>query len=356
MTDMPWSPSPADAAMPGWAAAKSLGAIAEHAATLPMDEAAVRALIRAAALQHGLAAAGREDSARFELLRAHVASRPACVFYDRARDAAEAFGDAEAATVTFEPMAALIEGIRIVDDIQDEEEACLAVEVGAERAVTLATGAMALALDLIAALPLRGARWRAAAASFGRGLRETAIGQELERTSERGFDGFWNVVDRKTAPLVATALETGALAAGAEPARAAELTQLAIPLGRLLQIGDDCHDALGAAASDWRAPHNNLLMAYSLSGPRGAELAALLRDASTLREAQLLLLRDGALAYAMHAYATTITELAKVIDALALPNPEPFLRTAEKSRLETESLLRRSGVAPDLAATLSGRR
>lgn len=352
---MSLSPSSADAATQGWAAAKSLGAIAEHAATLPMDEAAVRALIRAAALQHGLVAASREEPGRFEFLRARIASCPPCVFFDRARDAAEAFGDADAATPAFAPMAALIEGIRIIDDIQDEEEVCLAVEVGADRALLFASGAMALALDLIAALPLRGAKWRAAAASFGRGLRETAIGQELERTSGHGFAEFWDVVDRKTAPLVATALETGALAAGAEPDRAAELTQLAIPLGRLLQIGDDCHDALGPDASDWRAPHNNLLMAYSLAGPHASELETLLRSPETLREAQLLLLRDGALAYAMHAYATTISDLAQAIDALALPNPAPFLRMTEESRLDTESLLRRSGVAPHLAATLSRR-
>lgn len=316
--------SSADAALRGWAAAKSLGAIAEHAATLHMDEAAVRALIRAAALQHGLVAAWREESNRFDFLRARIASCPPCVFFDHARAAAEAFGDSDAATPTFPPMAALIEGLRIIDDIQDEEEVCVAVEVGADRALLLASGALALALDLIAALPLRGSRWRSAAASYGRGLRETAVGQELERASDRSFAGFWDVVDRKTAPLVATALETGALAAGAEPARAAELAQLAIPLGRLLQLGDDCHDAFGPDASDWRAP-------------------------------QSLLLRDGALAYAMHAYATTISDLAKAVDALALPNPAPFLRLTEQSRLDTESLLRRSGVAPHLAATLSGR-
>lgn len=352
---MPSSPSPADTALPGWAAAKDIGAIAEHAATLPMDEAAVRALLRAAARQHGLLDAAREESTRFAPLLARVASCPPSVFSDRARDAAEAFGDADAAMPTFEPMAALVEGICIVDDVQDEEAVCLAAEIGADRALKLAAGAFGLALDLIAALPLRGKSWRAAAAAFGRGLRETAIGQELEREAPAGFDAFWNVVDRKTTPLVATALETGALAAGADPARAAELATLARPLGRLLQIGDDCHDALGPGASDWRAPQRNLLMAYALSGPNGEELAALLRDPASLRDAQLLLLRDGALAYALHAHATTLAELAASIDSLALPNPEPFLRLVDKMKTDGETVLRRSGVEPRLAAALSGR-
>jgi hypothetical protein len=350
---MPSVPSPADAAAEGWATAKAIGAIAEEVAALPIDEASARKRLRDAARQQGLLAVMREEPARLAAIRARIASCPPCVFFDHARDAAAAFGDADAAVPTFEPMAALIEGIRIIDDIQDEEEVCLAVEVGPERALKLARGALALSLHMIAALPLRGVRWRAACASFGRGLRETAIGQELERTATGGFASFWNVVDRKTAPLVATALETGALAAGAEPARAAELARLAVPFGRLLQIGDDCHDSLGPDAADWRAPQNNLLMAYALSGPNAAELSALLAVPATLREAKVLLLRDGALAYALHAYVTTLGELAAALESLALPNPAPFVRMTEKMRADTESLLRRSGVEPELAASLA---
>lgn len=346
---MPSFPSPADAAGEGWAAAKAIGAIAEEVAALPIDEGSARKRLRDAARQQGLLAVMRDEPERLAAIRARIASCSPCAFFDHARDAAAAFGDADAAVPTFQPMAALIEGIRIIDDIQDEEEVCLAVEVGPERALKLAAGALALSLHLIAALPLRGVRWRAACASFGRGLRETAIGQELERTATGGFASFWNVVDRKTAPLVATALEMGALAAGT----GGELARLAVPFGRLLQIGDDCHDSLGPGAADWRAPQNNLLMAYALSGPNAAELSALLAAPATLRDAQVLLLRDGALAYALHAYVTTLGELAAALQSLALPNPAPFVRMTEKMRADTESLLRRSGVEPQLAASLS---
>jgi geranylgeranyl pyrophosphate synthase len=343
---MPPTPRPADPASEGWRAAKAIGAMAEHVAAMPIDENSARAMLRTAAQQMGLLAAIRQEPSQFASLRATIAARPACAFFDYARDAAASFGDADAATPTFEVMAALIQGIRIIDDIQDEEEVCLAAEVGTGRALTLASGALALALELIAALPLRGASWRAATAAHGRGLRETAHGQELEHAAT---SSSWELIDRKTAPLVATALEVGALAAGAEPAAASTLTKLAIPLGRLLQIGDDCHDALGPDGSDWRTPHKNLLIAYALSGPHGAELARL-----PLREAQVALLRDGALAYAMHAHVTTLATLTAALESLALPHPGPFARLAEQQRDEAESLLRRSGVDAELAASLSG--
>jgi hypothetical protein len=97
-----------------------------------------------------------------------------------------------------------------------------------------------------------------------------------------------------------------------------------------------------------------------LSGPSAAELTALSLSAlsanpSTLRDAQVLLLRDGALAYAMHAHVTTLADLTAAIESLALPNPAPFRRMTEKLRADTESVLRSSGVDAGLAASLSGR-
>jgi geranylgeranyl pyrophosphate synthase len=254
------------------------------------------------------------------------------------------------------PLNEVILGIKIIDDIQDEEERCLAADVGVGEALNVARAAIARGIALIAALPFSGDARRAALAAMGRGIRDTAIGQELERDTAAGFDSYWTMVDRKTIPLVATALELGALAAGAEPQRAAALTRLALPMGRLLQVGDDCHDALNEQATDWRAPHLNLLMLYTLLGPHGDELAALLprcADPSTLRAAQVLLLRDGALAYAMHAQTTTLRECASILDDLALPNPAPFLASIAHQREETESLLRQCGVDAEVAAALA---
>lgn len=315
-----------DSAHAGWLAAIDLALIAERAET-----------------RSDLRGIAREPWSR--------ATIPTSIFTDWARDAAEAFGEAEAAACTHAVLAAIIDAVRIIDDVQDEEPQCLATRVGVPRALSVAIAALEHALELTAALPVPETSWRAAASAVGRGIRETAIGQQLEATAE----SYWIRVDRKTPPLVATALELGALAAGAPPSRAAELTRLAIPLGRLLQIGDDCNDALGENASDWRAPHLNLLISYSLAGPRGEELRALVRR-DAIREAKVLLLEDGALAYAIHAQLVTIDALAAILRELELPHPEPFVRRIDEHRAETESLLLRSGVEETLAkrVTMSG--
>ncbi|HEX7828336.1 MAG TPA: polyprenyl synthetase family protein [Thermoanaerobaculia bacterium] len=288
------------------------------------------------------------------LMRERVLRRPPTVFFDYARDAASAFGNANAASAMHAPLAAAIEAIKIIDDIQDDEPQCLASEIGVDAALHVAMDALAWCLELTSELPLDDAAWRAAAVAIGRGLHETAAGQLLETTLDGGFDEFWSVVDHKTPPLVATALELGALAAGATPDQAAALTRLAIPFGRLLQIGDDCHDALGPDASDWRNPELNLLMRFSLAGPSGDALAVLLEDPSTLRDAQVLLLRDGALGYAIHAQIATLDALREIIDDLALPNPAPFEAMLEQHRADTDDLLRRSGVSPMLASHVAG--
>jgi geranylgeranyl pyrophosphate synthase len=369
----------------GWLAAGAIGCIAEGVAALPVAEAVARAILRAVGQAIGQIAVMQElnapdraelgercvawiariaaggpvqsplldiaaarTSPLFASMREKVARSSPTIFCDFARDAAEAYGAAEAATQTFATMAALIEGIKIVDDIQDQEPRCVAADVGDGRALNLALGALAMALELTAELPFSGQSWRAAAAAIGRCVRETAIGQDLETEATGDFAMFWEIVDRKTPPLVGAALEIGALAAGALPDQAKALTRLAVPFGRLLQIGDDCNDALGPEAADWKTPRLNLLMLYALSGPRGSELGALLErghDAEALRAAKLWILRDGALAYAIHAQLTTIAAASATIENL--------LQFLERRRAECEVLLSKSGVDADLAASVA---
>jgi hypothetical protein len=338
--------TPATPAQAGWRAAQSVGALAEMTAALPLPVERARAMVRAAAEGVARVCALQDHCTSavptlIDDMRTRVANAQTTVFDEWARDAAEAFGDAAAARATHETLAAIIDGIRIIDDIQDAEEVCLATRVGTGPALNVAMAAFAHALERVAALPFDEEAWRAAVITAGRGIRETAIGQELETQATASAESYWNVVDRKTPPLVATALELGALAAGASPQHAAALTRLAIPLGRVLQIGDDCIDALEATATDWRAPHLNLLMLYSLSGPHAAECNRLLRDAGTsegLRELQMFLLRDGALSYAMHARLALLDEIESIVASLALPHPAPFLRLVERQRTETNAL------------------
>lgn len=322
----------------GWLMARAAGRVAEMAAHRPDGKDALRAIVRELDGDAALAA------------RPHASA-----FLDWSRDAAEAFGNADAAAVTEPILSSLVEGIKIIDDIQDGEPRCLASELGVAAALNVALGAFARALDLAADLPWPDASWRAAVAAIASGIRDTAAGQQLEASADGTFETYWDIVDAKSPPLAATALQLGALAAGASVEQATALTRIAKPLARLLQVCDDCNDALGDHASDWRAPELNLLMLYSLSGPRGAELATLLsraNDSAQLREAQLWLLRDGALAYAVHVQVALFAELEAIIESLALRDPAPFRRWLQRQREASERLLRQSGVDEEVTAKM----
>ena len=187
-------PRPArDAAREGWIATKAAGALAEHAATLTAGRA--RSLLRAEA---GRLRDGAEPLL-MAALRERIANRPSSVFIDWSRDAAEALGDAEAALAIHPVLAAVIEGIKIIDDIQDGERRCLAAEVGIERALNVAFAAFGEALCRTAELPFDDRSWSAAAAAVGRGIRETALGQSWSRRrpARMKATGTWWITKRR---------------------------------------------------------------------------------------------------------------------------------------------------------------
>jgi hypothetical protein len=54
---------------------------------------------------------------------------------------------------------------------------------------------------------------------------------------------------------------------------------------------------------------------------RGGETVGDAANADSLHAAKRLLLRDGALAYAIHAQLATLAAVVEAVDALPLPNP-----------------------------------
>jgi geranylgeranyl diphosphate synthase type II len=68
---------------------------------------------------------------------------------------------------------------------------------------------------------------------------------EAERRADLTLHDLQAIHDRKTAALIAAALEVGALAGGAAPERLAPLREYGLALGRAFQIADDCLDVTG---------------------------------------------------------------------------------------------------------------
>jgi geranylgeranyl pyrophosphate synthase len=253
-------------------------------------------------------------------------------------------GTGEQAAPAIAILARLVATVRVLDDWQDGDPG-IHERIGGGRTANLAVGIAATALERAAELPLEGEAWQIAVRSIGRGLALTLRGQDLDLTAPLDEAGYWQVVDSKTPPLIETALTLGALLGGATVEQAGRLSALSGPLGRVLQIGDDIHDALDQPSSaDWRRPERNLLLLYACTslGERFRSLAA--ADPAAARA----LLVPGALAYAAHAVLATADEVERTVGRLRLAHPQALFEPVGRFRDWSAELLKQTGLAPVL--------
>lgn len=238
-----------------------------------------------------------------------------------------------------------------MDDLLDEDPDGLHHRVGTGTAANAA-----LAFQGLASHALEHAEWPeavagAAQASLGRCALETARGQNLDLSDAEGEESYWRAVRAKTPPLFGCALYLGALAGSAAPETAREIERLSLPLGDIVQIGDDLGDALARpAAADWSRRWGNLpiLYAHVADHPgraRFAELAMrVFDDSDALEEAQRLLVTSGAVSYCayrlLEAYKAGMGRIAE----LGLPNPAPLEELFHSLLQPLRGLLERVGI------------
>jgi geranylgeranyl diphosphate synthase type I len=157
--------------------------------------------------------------------------------------------------------------------------------------------------------------------------------------------------------MFATALAVGALLGGADEATIEGLSRLGTLMGKLIQIGDDMFDAMATPArTDWSRPRNNLaiLFALEVEHPGRERLLALIplvSDPASLKEAQDLLLRCGAISYCVYKFVETARAAQALIGSLELPNPQPAERLLALNVEPARRVLSRVGL--DLPADLT---
>ncbi len=259
-------------------------------------------------------------------------------------------GPSERALPPAAAILALMLGIRIVDDMLDEEPHGLYRQIGAGATANLALALQAAAVREASGADLAPAARTAMQRSLASAALATSYGQHLDTLSISAEADYWRTARAKTPPLFRCALELGALSGGASEPLAEAIGALGVELGLIIQVGDDMHDALARPAGpDWRRRGGNLALLYATVAPHAGrahflELCERVDDAAALAEAQALLWRSGAMAYCTHHLIEQHRAATRRLAALALADPAPLAGLLDAHAAPVIELLRQAGV------------
>jgi geranylgeranyl pyrophosphate synthase len=178
----------------------------------------------------------------------------------------------------------------------------------------------------------------------------TSLGQHLDSEGAQSESDYWRIVESKTPPLFAAALEIGALLGGAAMDVATDLGQLGSCLGRLVQVSDDLSDALATPARpDWSRPRFCLPILYGLTADHADrdELERLCRrvsDPGALAAAQKILLQSGAVSYCVFKLVETSDEIRRRVSEISLVDSGPIERLIEVNTQPVRRMLATVGL------------
>ena len=264
--------------------------------------------------------------------------------------ACEAVGSApEKALPAVASTVCLLNSIHLIDDLIDDDPDGLFRRLGHGTVANLAVAFQAAASEVLEGSELDATRMAAAHRSVARAGLGTAFGQNLDVTEPTGDleESYWRSAEAKTPPLFGTAFCLGALCGGADEALAAEIERLAVPIGRMIQAGDDMTDALADPPDpDWKTRWNNLVLLYATLADhpdrdRFLELAPRTEEAGVLREAQEILVRCGAVSYGCYHVIEGYRASRDMLSAVAVPHPEALERLLDQLILPARLLFER---------------
>lgn len=264
-------------------------------------------------------------------------------------------GEARQALPAMAAIASLLNGIHLIDDLIDEDPDGIHHQLGVGTTANIAGAFQAAAVQLIAKADLPEPALRAAQQSLAGATIDTAWGQHLDSRELGDRDAestYWQVTNAKTPPLFASAFLLGALCGGAKPERAEEIAQLAQPIGRVIQVGDDMTDALAMPAKpDWRSRWNNLVILFAQTAQHGErqrflELQKHIDQEDALVEAQRILVSSGAISFACYHVIEGYREACSMLRDMAVAEPAPLGELLESLIRPSRELFASQGIAP----------
>lgn len=220
--------------------------------------------------------------------------------------------------------------ILILDDLLDHDPHGIYHKIGEGGAANLASSFQSAGLQVILNEDLPAGAKIAAVNGLNEMMGVTALGQMRDVQGVDNEADYWDVVRKKSSPYCRAALYVGAVLGGASLETSEQTRDLGEIYGELLQIHDDLRDALKTPAGpDWLNWHPTLpiLFAQVVDHPDRERFIALretIAEPGSLREAQTILVRCGAISYCLDQLVTRYKKAKGLLAEIELVDSSRF--------------------------------
>jgi geranylgeranyl pyrophosphate synthase len=195
--------------------------------------------------------------------------------------------------------------IILVDDMLDADPRGMHNQFGAPKTSNMAVAFQSAGLEAITQSEAEPENKLAALHSLSEMMLTTAFGQHMDVRNPKDEEAYWQLVRTKSSPFFGAALHVGAVLGSAPTDTSEQIKLLGHIYGEMIQIHDDLNDTMAVPANpDWTLGRSPLpiLYAQTVEHPereRFLELRQAIPDPEALTEAQSILIRCGAVSYAV---------------------------------------------------------
>jgi geranylgeranyl pyrophosphate synthase len=210
------------------------------------------------------------------------------------------FGQAVPASAAF---ACMQISISLLDDMLDKDPRGEHHRLGEAQAANMASAFQALGAEALVASKSPQRAKLAMLYRINHMALSTAFGQYLDIQNPQDEEAYWRLVENKSGLYFEAAFSLGVLAGGATDEVVEKIKQFGQLYGQMIQIHDDINDAMAIPANpDWTQKRSSLpiLFACLVDHPARSRFLQLYQEVSepeTLKEAQDILIRCGAVSY-----------------------------------------------------------
>ena len=212
--------------------------------------------------------------------------------------------------------------IILIDDMLDEDPRGKHNNIGEAQAANLAMAYHAAGLQAIAESDADETVKLSAQASINSMMLKTGLGQMMDIQNPQSEESYWVMVQTKSSPFYSAALYVGALYGNANDELSNQIKLFGNLYGEMIQIHDDLGDTMARPAGpDWIQSRFPLpiLFAHVVDHPdrdRFLELRENVVDPTALEEAQLILIRCGAVSYCLEQVVERYRTMKMLLDEM----------------------------------------